>query len=58
MPPRYYPEELRADIDALAAIIYADVSLAVSIAALVTSQKDYEYYFDRIFDRWIGLKNA
>ncbi len=46
-----YPEELRADIDALNVIIYADFNLAVNLAALVTNQKDYEYYYDRIFAR-------
>lgn len=47
--PDIYPEELRADIDALNVIIYADFNLAVNLAALVTNQKDYEYYYDRIF---------
>ena len=49
--PDIYPEELRADIDALNVIIYADFNLAVNLAALVTNQKDYEYYYDRIFAR-------
>ena len=38
-------------IDALNVIIYADFNLAVNLAALVTNQKDYEYYYDRIFAR-------
>ena len=37
--PDIYPEELRADIDALNVIIYADFNLAVNLAALVTNQK-------------------
>ena len=49
--PDIYPEDLRDDIDALNDIIYADVNLAVNLAALVTSQKDYEFYYDKVFDR-------
>lgn len=49
--PDIYPEGLRADIDALNIVIYADFNLAVNLAALVTSQKDYEYYVERVFRR-------
>lgn len=49
--PDLYPEALHDDIDALNDIIYADVNLAVNLAALVTSQKDYEFYYNKVFDR-------
>jgi putative glutathione S-transferase len=49
--PDIYPEALRADIDALNDIIYADVNLAVNLAALVDTQEKYEYYYDKVFDR-------
>lgn len=49
--PDIYPEDLREDIDALNEVIYADVNLAVNLAAMVNNQKDYEFYFDRIFNR-------
>lgn len=49
--PDIYPEELRYDIDALNDIIYADVNLAVNLAALAGTQEEYEYYYDLVFDR-------
>lgn len=49
--PDIYPEDQRDDIDALNDIIYADVNLAVNLAALVTTQKDYEFYYDKVFNR-------
>lgn len=49
--PDIYPEDLRADIDALNDIIYADVNLAVNLAAMVTTQEEYEHYYDLIFNR-------
>lgn len=49
--PDLYPEDLREDIDALNDVIYTDFNLAVNLAAMVTNQKDYEFYFDRIFRR-------
>lgn len=49
--PDIYPEKLRADIDALNDIIYADINLAVNLAALVSTQKEYEFYYDKVFDR-------
>lgn len=49
--PDIYPEELREDIDALNDVIYTDFNLAVNLAAMVTNQKDYEFWFDRIFRR-------
>lgn len=49
--PDIYPVALRDDIDALNDIIYADVNLAVNLAALVTTQEDYEFYYNKVFDR-------
>lgn len=49
--PDIYPEDLREDIDALNIILYADVNLAVNLAALVGTQAEYEFYYDKIFDR-------
>ena len=49
--PDIYPEALRADIDALNAVIYMDVNLAVNLAAMVTSQEEYEHYYDVVFNR-------
>ena len=49
--PDIYPEELRYDIDALNDVIYADVNLAVNLAALAGTQEEYEYYYDLVFDR-------
>lgn len=49
--PDIYPEDLREDIDALNIILYADVNLAVNLAALVGTQEEYEFYYDKIFDR-------
>lgn len=49
--PDIYPEELREDIDALNIILYADVNLAVNLAALVGTQEEYEFYYNKIFDR-------
>lgn len=58
--PDIYPEELRDDIDALNIIIYADFNLAVNLAALATTQEEYEYYFDLIFNRldWLEERLA
>lgn len=56
--PDIYPKELRADIDALNDVIYADVNLAVNLAALVDSQAQYEYYYDLIFNRLDWLEES
>lgn len=58
--PDIYPEELRDDIDALNQIIYADVNLAVNLAALVETQEEYEMYYDKIFNRldWLEERLA
>jgi putative glutathione S-transferase len=49
--PDLYPEDRRADIDALNDIIYSDVNLAVNLAAMVESQEEYEHYYDVVFNR-------
>ena len=56
--PDLYPEALRDDIDALNDIIYADVNLAVNLTAFVTSQKDYEFYYNKVFDRLDWLEKT
>lgn len=49
--PDIYPEALRDDIDALNEILYADVNLAVNMAALVETQEEYEEWYDKVFNR-------
>ena len=53
--PDIYPAGLEEDIDALNIILYSDINLAVNLAALTGTQKDYEFYFNQVFDRldWV-----
>ena len=47
--PDLYPEELRDDIDALDALLYADLITAIGEAADAESQEEYEQYYDQVF---------
>lgn len=49
--PDLYPEELRADIDALNEIIFHDINNGVYKAGFATSQKAYEEAYDNLFQR-------
>ena len=49
--PDLYPEELRADIDALNEIIFHDINNGVYKAGFATSQKAYEEAYDKLFQR-------
>jgi len=49
--PDLYPEALRDEIDALAAVIYEDVNNGVYKCGFATSQEAYESAFDALFAR-------
>lgn len=46
----YYPEQLRADIDAVNPLVYDTINNGVYRAGFATSQPAYEAAFDRLFD--------
>ena len=46
----YYPEHLRADIDALNQLVYDNINNGVYRAGFATSQHAYEAAFQRLFD--------
>ena len=46
----YYPEDLRAEIDAINEVVYANVNNGVYRCGFATSQEAYEEAFDKLFD--------
>jgi putative glutathione S-transferase len=58
--PDLYPERLRADIDAVNAVVYADVNNGVYRAGFSTSQAKYEAAVDALFARldWLEARFA
>jgi putative glutathione S-transferase len=58
--PDLYPERLRADIDAVNAVVYADVNNGVYRAGFSTSQAKYEAAVDALFARldWLEARLA
>jgi putative glutathione S-transferase len=46
----YYPQQLRAEIDALNQLVYDNINNGVYRAGFATSQKAYEGAFERLFD--------
>ena len=46
----YYPEQLRADIDAVNSLVYDNINNGVYRAGFATSQAAYEAAFERLFD--------
>jgi putative glutathione S-transferase len=46
----FYPQELRAEIDAINDVVYANVNNGVYRCGFATSQDAYEEAFDRLFD--------
>jgi len=58
--PDLYPEPLRADIDAVNAVIYRDVNNGVYEAGFATSQVAYELAVHALFDRldWLEARLA
>ena len=58
--PDLYPEELRADIDAVNEVVYADVNNGVYRAGFATTQESYEQAYDRLFARldWLSERLA
>ena len=49
--PELYPEDLRAEIDAVNAVVYEDVNNGVYRCGFATSQEAYEEAFDALFAR-------
>jgi putative glutathione S-transferase len=49
--PDLYPEQLRAEIDEIATVIYHDVNDGVYRAGFATTQEAYEQAFDALFAR-------
>jgi putative glutathione S-transferase len=49
--PDLYPEDLRAEIDAVNDVVYADVNNGVYRSGFATSQGAYDDAFDRLFAR-------
>lgn len=58
--PNLYPEHLRAEIDAVNAVVYEDVNNGVYKAGFATSQEAYETAFDALFARldWLEARLA
>lgn len=58
--PDIYPEELRADIDALNVILYAEINTVPALASMSKSQEEYEFYYDMFFRRldWLEERLA
>ncbi|GIF13058.1 glutathione S-transferase family protein [Actinoplanes teichomyceticus] len=58
--PRLYPEESRAEIDEVNALVYRDVNNGVYRAGFATSQDAYETAYHRLFDRldWLSERLA
>ncbi len=58
--PDLYPEELRAEIDAVNDVVYADVNNGVYRCGFATSQGAYDDAFDRLFARldWLSERLA
>src|SRR6185436_4225636 len=56
--PSLYPEPLRADIDAVNDLIYADINNGVYKAGFATSQQAYEDAVDALFKRldWVEAR--
>ncbi|MGW1678940.1 glutathione S-transferase family protein [Saccharopolyspora sp. NPDC002376] len=54
--PQLYPEHLRAEIDEVNALVYADVNNGVYRCGFATSQQAYEQAFERLFARldWLS----
>ncbi|HEV7372819.1 glutathione S-transferase family protein [Arenibaculum sp.] len=52
-----YPEALRAEIDAVNALVYDDVNNGVYKAGFATAQDVYEQAFDRLFAALDGLED-
>ncbi|MGH3486480.1 MAG: glutathione S-transferase family protein [Actinopolymorphaceae bacterium] len=55
--PDLYPEDLRAEIDEVAALIYDDVNNGVYKCGFATSQQAYEKAFDALFARFDWLED-
>ncbi|GAA4590240.1 putative glutathione S-transferase [Actinoplanes octamycinicus] len=58
--PRLYPAELRAEIDEVNSVVYADVNNGVYRAGFATSQEAYEKAYHRLFERldWLSARLA
>lgn len=58
--PDLYPESLRAEIDAVNAVVYEDVNNGVYKAGFAASQSAYETAFDALFARldWLEARLA
>jgi glutathionyl-hydroquinone reductase len=55
--PDLYPEDLRPEIDEVAALIYDDVNNGVYKCGFATSQQAYEKAFDALFARFDWLED-
>jgi putative glutathione S-transferase len=58
--PQLYPEQLRAEIDAVNEVVFTDVNNGVYRAGFAGSQADYERAYQRLFDRldWLSDRLA
>ncbi|MEU8238600.1 glutathione S-transferase C-terminal domain-containing protein [Actinoplanes missouriensis] len=58
--PRLYPEALRAEIDEVNEVVFADVNNGVYRAGFAGSQEAYEKAYHRLFDRldWLSERLA
>ncbi|KUL32665.1 glutathione S-transferase family protein [Actinoplanes awajinensis] len=58
--PLLYPPELRAEIDEVNAVVFADVNNGVYRAGFASSQEAYEKAYHRLFDRldWLSARLA
>ncbi|MCI2423690.1 glutathione S-transferase family protein [Saccharopolyspora sp. K220] len=58
--PQLYPEHLRAEIDEVNAVVYADVNNGVYRCGFATSQQAYEAAFEQLFARldWLSERLA
>jgi putative glutathione S-transferase len=56
--PDLYPEALRAEIDAVNEVVYAEVNNGVYRCGFATSQEAYESAYRRLFDRldWLSAR--
>jgi len=58
--PQLYPEQLRAEIDEVAELVYRDVNNGVYEAGFAGSQSSYESAYQKLFDRldWLSERLA
>ncbi|HEX3784342.1 MAG TPA: glutathione S-transferase C-terminal domain-containing protein [Pseudonocardiaceae bacterium] len=58
--PQLYPEHLRAEIDQVNAVVFADVNNGVYRAGFASTQESYERAYHQLFDRldWLSERLA